>query len=113
MSARPSGVVSRRHCQDVTSVPWVCAAAIAGLGYHSGSRRVEPRGCGMLAIDMARMSGEGGICGAGIAGVAAADHLAGRRGVRDVVRGDERPPPTLTSGQAAEWHPNLWPGAGA
>src|SRR5947207_14967325 len=112
LSTRPFGVVSRLHCQDVTSVPSVCAAAIAGLGYHSGSRSVEPRGCGMLATDMARMSGEVVICGAGIAGVAAAYHLAVRRGVRDVVLVDERPPLTLTSDKSAECYRNWWPGPG-
>ena len=66
----------------------------------------------MLAIDMARMSGEVVICGAGIAGVAAAYHLAVRRGVRDVVLVDERPPLTLTSDKSAECYRNWWPGPG-
>ena len=60
----------------------------------------------MLATDMARMSGEVVICGAGIAGVAAAYHLAVRRGVRDVVLVDERPPLTLTSDKSAECYRN-------
>ena len=37
------------------------------------------------------------VCGAGIAGVAAAYHLAVRRGITGVVLVDERPPLTLTS----------------
>ena len=52
------------------------------------------------------------ICGAGIAGVAAAYHLAARRGVRDVVLVDERPPLTLTSDKSAECYRNWWPGPG-
>ena len=52
------------------------------------------------------------ICGAGIAGVAAAYHLAVRRGVRDVVLIDERPPLTLTSDKSAECYRNWWPGPG-
>jgi sarcosine oxidase subunit beta len=52
------------------------------------------------------------ICGAGIAGVAAAYHLAVRRGVRDVVLVDERPPLTLTSDKSAECYRNWWPGPG-
>jgi glycine/D-amino acid oxidase-like deaminating enzyme len=52
------------------------------------------------------------ICGAGIAGVAAAYHLAVRRGLRDVVLVDERPPLTLTSDKSAECYRNWWPGPG-
>jgi glycine/D-amino acid oxidase-like deaminating enzyme len=52
------------------------------------------------------------ICGAGIAGIAAAYHLAVRRGVRDIVLVDERPPLTLTSDKSAECYRNWWPGPG-
>ena len=52
------------------------------------------------------------ICGAGIAGVAAAYHLAVRHGVRDIVVVDERPPLTLTSDKSAECYRNWWPGPG-
>ena len=52
------------------------------------------------------------ICGAGIAGVAAAYHLAVRRGIRGVVLVDERPPLTLTSDKSAECYRNWWPGPG-
>ena len=52
------------------------------------------------------------ICGAGIAGVAAAYHLAVRRGLRDVVLVDERPALTLTSDKSAECYRNWWPGPG-
>jgi len=52
------------------------------------------------------------ICGAGIAGVAAAYHLAMRRGVGDVVLVDERPPLSLTSDKSAECYRNWWPGPG-
>ena len=52
------------------------------------------------------------ICGAGIAGIAAAYHLAVRRGVRSVVLVDERPPLTLTSDKSAESYRNWWPGPG-
>ena len=52
------------------------------------------------------------ICGAGIAGVAAAYHLTVRRGIRDVVIVDERPPLTLTSDKSAECYRNWWPGPG-
>jgi sarcosine oxidase, subunit beta len=52
------------------------------------------------------------ICGAGIAGVAAAYHLAVRRGVGSVVIVDERPPLTLTSDKSAESYRNWWPGPG-
>src|SRR5262245_49939355 len=52
------------------------------------------------------------ICGAGIAGVAAAYHLAVRRGVTDIVLIDERAPLTLTSDKSAECYRNWWPGPG-
>ena len=52
------------------------------------------------------------ICGAGIAGVAAAFHLSVRRGIRSVVLVDERPPLTLTSDKSAESYRNWWPGPG-
>ena len=52
------------------------------------------------------------ICGAGIAGIAAAYHLAVRRGITDVVLVDERAPLTLTSDKSAECYRNWWPGPG-
>jgi len=52
------------------------------------------------------------ICGAGIAGVAAAYHLAVRRGVTDVLLVDERPALSLTSDKSAESYRNWWPGPG-
>lgn len=53
------------------------------------------------------------ICGAGIAGIAAAYHLAVRRGLRDVVLVDERPPLSLTSDKSTECYRNWWPGPDA
>jgi len=52
------------------------------------------------------------ICGAGIAGVAAAYHLAVRRGLTDVLLVDERPPLSLTSDKSTECYRNWWPGPG-
>ena len=50
------------------------------------------------------------VCGAGIAGVSAAFHLA-RAGVEDVVVVDPRPPLTLTSDKSTECFRNWWPNA--
>jgi glycine/D-amino acid oxidase-like deaminating enzyme len=50
------------------------------------------------------------IVGAGIAGIAAAYHLASRRGVRRVVLIDEREPLTLTSDKGTQAYRNWWPG---
>src|SRR3954452_8708156 len=50
------------------------------------------------------------ICGAGIAGAAAAYHLAGPRGVPRVVLIDEREPLTLTSDKGTQGYRNWWPG---
>jgi glycine/D-amino acid oxidase-like deaminating enzyme len=52
------------------------------------------------------------VCGAGIAGVATAYHLAVRGGVHGVVLVDERPPLTLTSDKSTECYRNWWPGPG-
>lgn len=52
------------------------------------------------------------ICGAGIAGIATAYHLAARRGLRGVVLVDERPPLSLTSDKSTECYRNWWPGPG-
>jgi glycine/D-amino acid oxidase-like deaminating enzyme len=60
---------------------------------------------------MGQGSAEVVICGAGIAGIATAYHLT-RRGVRDVVLVDERPPLSLTSDKSAECYRNWWPGPG-
>ncbi|HEX3865883.1 MAG TPA: FAD-dependent oxidoreductase, partial [Gemmatimonadaceae bacterium] len=59
---------------------------------------------------MARSSAEVVVCGAGIAGVAAAYHLAARQGVRRVVLVDEREPLTLTSDKGTHAYRNWWPG---
>lgn len=50
------------------------------------------------------------VCGAGIAGAAAAYHIAVRRGIRDVVVVDEREPLTLTSDKGTQAYRNWWPG---
>jgi len=52
------------------------------------------------------------ICGAGIAGVAAAYHLAVKHGVRNVMLVDERAPLSLTSDKSTECYRNWWPGPG-
>lgn len=52
------------------------------------------------------------VCGAGIAGVAAAYHLAVGHGIRRVVLVDERPPLTLTSDKSTECYRGWWPGPG-
>ncbi|MBP7999765.1 MAG: FAD-binding oxidoreductase [Chloroflexi bacterium] len=49
------------------------------------------------------------ICGAGIAGISAAYHLAVRHGVKNIVIVDERPPLTLTSDKSTECYRNWWP----
>jgi len=61
---------------------------------------------------MATASAEVVICGAGIAGVATAYHLAVRRGMGGVLLIDERPPLSLTSDKSAECYRNWWPGPG-
>jgi glycine/D-amino acid oxidase-like deaminating enzyme len=50
------------------------------------------------------------VCGAGIAGVSAAYHLAVRQKVSRVVLIDERDPLTLTSDKGTQAYRNWWPG---
>jgi glycine/D-amino acid oxidase-like deaminating enzyme len=52
------------------------------------------------------------VCGAGMAGVAAAFHLAARQGAKGVVLVDEREPLTLTSNRGTEAYRNWFPGPG-
>ena len=58
------------------------------------------------------MKAEVVVCGAGIAGISAAYHLAVRHGIKKVVLVDERPPLTLTSDKSTECYRNMWPGPG-
>ena len=50
------------------------------------------------------------ICGAGIAGVSTAYHLAQKHGVRDILLVDHNSPLSLTSDQSTECYRNWWPG---
>jgi len=52
------------------------------------------------------------ICGAGIAGIAAAYQLSVKRGIKKVMLVDERPPLSLTSDKSTECYRNWWPGPG-
>src|SRR6266508_2580830 len=52
------------------------------------------------------------ICGAGIAGVAAAYHLAVERGLAGVVLVEQGDPLSLTSDKSTECYRNWWPGPG-
>ncbi len=61
-------------------------------------------------LRMPSSSAEIVICGAGIAGVSVAHHLAVRFGVRDVLLIDEGPPLSLTSDKSTEAYRNWWPG---
>ncbi|MGD2157084.1 MAG: FAD-dependent oxidoreductase, partial [Anaerolineales bacterium] len=50
------------------------------------------------------------ICGAGIAGIAAAYHLSVEHGINDIMLVDERAPLSLTSDKSTECYRNWWPG---
>jgi sarcosine oxidase subunit beta len=52
------------------------------------------------------------ICGAGIAGIAAAHRLSATPGGGHILLVDERPPLTLTSDKSTECYRNFWPGPG-
>jgi glycine/D-amino acid oxidase-like deaminating enzyme len=51
------------------------------------------------------------ICGAGIAGISTAYHLA-LRGIKEILLVDERAPMSLTSDKSSECYRNWWPGPG-
>jgi sarcosine oxidase, subunit beta len=70
------------------------------------------RQCRITIVRLMSRTAEIVICGAGIAGIAAAYHLAVRHGMSDVVLVDERPPLSLTSDKSAECYRNWWPGPG-
>ena len=53
------------------------------------------------------------ICGAGIAGAAAAYFLAVEHGQKHVCLVDEGPPLSLTSDKSTECYRNWWPGPGS
>jgi glycine/D-amino acid oxidase-like deaminating enzyme len=61
---------------------------------------------------MAQRGAEVVICGAGIAGISAAYHLAVTRRLGRVLLVDERPPLSLTSDKSTECYRNWWPGPG-
>lgn len=61
---------------------------------------------------MSKLSADVVICGAGIAGISAAYHLAARSGVKRVLLVDDRPPLSLTSDKSTEAYRNWWPGPG-
>jgi len=52
------------------------------------------------------------ICGAGIAGISAAYHLAARHGISDILLVEEGAPLMLTSDKSTEAYRNWWPGPG-
>jgi glycine/D-amino acid oxidase-like deaminating enzyme len=61
---------------------------------------------------MAESTADVVICGAGIAGIAAAYHLTVAHGIRNVLLVDDRPPLSLTSDKSTECYRNWWPGPG-
>ena len=61
---------------------------------------------------MIRSTADVVICGAGIAGIAAAYHLTVRRGLKNVILVDQYPPLSLTSDKSSECYRNWWPGPG-
>jgi glycine/D-amino acid oxidase-like deaminating enzyme len=62
---------------------------------------------------MKKLTADVVICGAGIAGVSAAYHLAKKHGIREVLLVDGQSPLTLTSDKSTEAYRNWWPGPGS
>lgn len=61
---------------------------------------------------MADSTAEVVICGAGIAGIAAAYHLAVKQGMDNIVLVEQGDPLSLTSDKSTECYRNWWPGPG-
>jgi glycine/D-amino acid oxidase-like deaminating enzyme len=59
---------------------------------------------------MRKLSADVVVCGAGIAGVSAAYHLAKKHGIREILLVDGQAPLTLTSDKSTEAYRNWWPG---
>jgi len=57
-------------------------------------------------------SAEAVICGAGIAGISAAYHLAVHQGLREIILVEAGEPLSLTSDKSTECYRNWWPGPG-
>jgi glycine/D-amino acid oxidase-like deaminating enzyme len=61
---------------------------------------------------MANATADVVICGAGIAGISAAYHLAVKRGIKSVALVDDQTPLSVTSDKSTECYRNWWPGPG-
>ena len=61
---------------------------------------------------MAVLTADVVICGAGIAGISTAYHLAVQNGIKNIILVDERSPFSLTSDKSTECYRNWWPGPG-
>src|SRR5207249_10058810 len=95
------------HSHSYPNTP-LSRPAMAQGGRKACGRRSARRNVPVMSAPTADVV----ICGAGIAGIAAAYHLAVRRDVTDVVLVDDRPPLSLTSDKSTECYRNWWPGPG-
>lgn len=77
-------------------------------GEHPKSVLREGKGWGQMMTKSTDIL----ICGAGIAGISSAYHLAVKHGIRDILLIDERAPLSLTSDKSTECYRNWWPGPG-
>jgi glycine/D-amino acid oxidase-like deaminating enzyme len=73
---------------------------------------MNPKSAPMEGLSMTTTHADIVICGAGIAGIAAAYQLIHQQHIRDVILVDEREPLTLTSDKSTEAYRNWWPGPG-
>src|SRR5262245_52938099 len=64
------------------------------------------------SVPMSNTTAEAVICGAGIAGVAAAYFLAAQHGLTDITLVERGDPLSLTSDKSTEAYRNWWPGPG-
>src|ERR1043165_7632022 len=101
LPCRPTATRSRRRfrwrCSTTRENPSLAEAPAPPAPHASSSKDMSRK------VDVV-------ICGAGIAGIAAAYHLSVKRGIKKVVIVDEREPMTLTSDKGTQGYRNWWPG---
>jgi len=101
-------LLGRARRRSVSRWPPILAAISPYRGSQAGAKAMSP--ASSRYIGSMAPTADVVICGAGIAGIAAAHALAVGQGVSRVVLVDPEPPLTLTSDKSTEAYRNWWPG---
>jgi glycine/D-amino acid oxidase-like deaminating enzyme len=109
--ALPSQGGASERCKDDYRIGFLAADKAGDPADLPASRDDDKRKI-YISNSAGKSSADVVICGAGIAGISAAYHLAVKQRMKRVVLVDERPPLSLTSDKSTECYRNLWPGPG-